>query len=144
MTDERQINVEARPRLNATCEWFQLMHTSRRRVICSLQSVRSIKVRSRHLVIAFVVLPLNLTAQNNQPPVNVLPAGATAELERSLQADTRPCATCLARPAGENADGTVNASIENLAWRPPQVGACHGRNARPRASEAIDQRFQAR
>jgi hypothetical protein len=43
-------------------------------------------VRIRQLVIAIVILPCGSIAQNNQLPMNVLPATATAQLDRSLQA----------------------------------------------------------
>jgi inorganic pyrophosphatase len=69
-------------------------------------------VRICHLVIAIVVLPCGLTAQNNQPPINVLPATATAQLERSLQAARTHARHVWRDPPPRNADGTVNAYIE--------------------------------
>jgi inorganic pyrophosphatase len=66
----------------------------------------------RHLVIVIVVLQYGLTAQNNQPPVNVLPATATAQLERSLQAARAHARHIWRDPPPRNADGTVNAYIE--------------------------------
>jgi inorganic pyrophosphatase len=69
-------------------------------------------VRTGLVVIAIAALACGLTGQNNQPPANVLPATATAQLEQSLQAARAHARHVWRDGPPRNADGTVNAYIE--------------------------------
>jgi len=69
-------------------------------------------MRIRHLVVAIAVLPFGLAGQSPQPPINVLPATATAQLARSLDAARTHARHVWRDTPPRNADGTVNAYIE--------------------------------
>jgi inorganic pyrophosphatase len=70
-------------------------------------------VRIHHLVVAIVVLPFALAAaQSPQPPINVLPPTATAQLARSFEAARAHAQHVWRDTPARHADGTVNAYIE--------------------------------
>jgi inorganic pyrophosphatase len=66
----------------------------------------------RHLVVAIVIVPGALASQNPQPGITVLPATATAQLARSLEAAGAHGRHVWRDTPPTNADGTVNAYIE--------------------------------
>jgi inorganic pyrophosphatase len=69
-------------------------------------------VRIGHLVVAIVVLPYALAAQRAQPPLDVLPAKATAQLGQSVEAARAHPRHVWRDTPPRNADGTLNAYIE--------------------------------
>ena len=89
-----------------------VVHPSRRPSELLITIRVGIKVRIRHFVVAIVALPFVLAAQSPQPAPNVLPAMATAQLARSLEAARAQARHVWRDTPPRNADGTVNAYIE--------------------------------